>query len=82
MIHKITFSVEYNKKLKNLDTLFNEPINQNSIKVPKVVKLSNLKKLLKNFGDWCNKQPNVLPANKAFVTITKSFASYNNFYIV
>ena len=38
LIHKITPFVGYTQLLKRLDTQFNEPINQNSIKVPKVVK--------------------------------------------
>ena len=37
MIHKITTSLGYNKLLKCLSTQLNEPSNQNSIKVPKVV---------------------------------------------
>ena len=35
---KITPSVDYNFELKRLDTQLNESTNQNSIKVPKVVK--------------------------------------------
>ena len=35
----------------------NEPTNRNSIKFPKVVKQTNKKTLLQNFGDQCNKQP-------------------------
>ena len=38
MLHKITPSVDYNKWLKRLDTQINKPKNQNSIKIPKVVK--------------------------------------------
>ena len=45
-------SIDYNLWLKRLDT-------QNSIKVSKVVKPTNKKTLLQNFGDKCNKQPNV-----------------------
>ncbi len=33
--------------------------NQNSIKVPKVIMPTNTEMLLKDFGDYCNKQPNV-----------------------
>ena len=60
MIHKITTSVDFNYRLKILDTQLNIPTNQNSIKVPKVVKPTNKK----TFGNYCNKQPNVptLPA--------------------
>ena len=36
-----------------------EPINQNSIKVSKVVKPANKKMLLEHFGDLYNKQPDV-----------------------
>ena len=39
-------SVYYNYWLKRLDTQFNDPTNQNLVKIPK---------LLENFGDWCNK---------------------------
>ena len=51
MILKITPPVDYNKCLKRLDTQQNEPTNQNSLKVPKVVKPNNKKTLFKNFGD-------------------------------
>ena len=43
MIQKLTPSVDYNQLLKRLDTQLNEPTNQNSIKVPKVGKLTNKK---------------------------------------
>ena len=55
MIHQLQLVVEH------LDTHLNEPTNQNSIKVPEVVKPTNNKTLLKYFGDQCNKQPIVLP---------------------
>ena len=42
----MTPSVNYNQWLKRLDNQFNEPINQNAIKVPKVVKPTNKKTLL------------------------------------
>ena len=52
MIPKITLSVNYNNLwLKRLDTKHIEPANQNSIKVPMVVKPMNKKTLLQNFGD-------------------------------
>ena len=38
MVHKIIPAVIYNKWVKRLDTQLNKPPNQNSIKVPKVVK--------------------------------------------
>ena len=60
MIHKITPSLDYNQWLKRLDTKLNKPTPQNSIKVPKVYKAKNKKALLYNFGNYCNKQPNVL----------------------
>ena len=41
-----TSSVDYNKWLKHLNTQFNEPTNQSSIKVPKVVQQTNKKALL------------------------------------
>ena len=51
MIHKITLSVDKNWWLKSFDTQLNGPINQNSFIVPKFVKLTNKKTLLKDFGD-------------------------------
>ena len=59
MIHKIILSVDYNYRLKRLDTQLNELTNQNLLKVPKVVKQTN-KKTLRNFGDWRNTQHIVL----------------------
>ena len=38
---KITPSLDYNKWLKPLDTQHNEPINQNPIKVHKVIEAMN-----------------------------------------
>ena len=52
-------SVDYNQWLKRLETELNETTNQNSIKLPKVVEPTNKKTLLYNFGDQCNKQPNI-----------------------
>ena len=46
MLHKITPSLDYNLWLKHLVTQLNKPTNQNSIKVPKVVKPTNEKTLL------------------------------------
>ena len=46
MIHKILPSLDYNKWLKRLNTQLNEPINPNSIKVPKGVDPTNKKALL------------------------------------
>ena len=43
IIYKIKPSVDYNKRLKRLDTQINEPTNENLIKVPKVVKPTNKK---------------------------------------
>ena len=54
MPYKIISSVDYNYWLKRVDTQSNEPINQNSIKVSKDVKPTNIKTLLLNFGDYCN----------------------------
>ena len=56
MIYKITTSVDYNYWLKHLEILLNEPTNQNSVKVPKVVKPTNNKTIIK-LENWCNKQP-------------------------
>ena len=49
IIHKITPIVYYIWWLKRKHTQLNEPTNQNSIKVPKVVKPSNKKRLNKTF---------------------------------
>ena len=46
--------LDYNQRLKRLRTDLNGPSNQNSMQVPKVVKLKNKKTLL--FGGYCNKQ--------------------------
>ena len=46
MIHKITPYIDYNYWLKRLDTQLNGPLNQNSIKVPKVVMPKKKKTLL------------------------------------
>ena len=59
MIHKITPFVDYNQLFKRLDIQLNEPTNQNSIKASKVIEPMNKKTLLEDFGDQCNKQPNV-----------------------
>ena len=58
-INQISPPVDYNKWLKRLDTQLNEPTYQNFIKVPNVVKPTNKKTLLLDFGDKCNKQHNV-----------------------
>ena len=64
MIHKIIPYLDYNQWLKRLETQLNEPTNQNSFKVPKVVKYLNKKTILKDFGDQYNKQS--LPALNFF----------------
>ncbi len=46
MTQKITPSVDHNKGLIRLDTQLKEPTNQNSTKVPKVVKPTNKRTLL------------------------------------
>ncbi len=51
VIHIITSSVDKNKWLKRLNTELIKLTNQNSQKVPKVVKITNKKTLLLNFGD-------------------------------
>ena len=51
MIHKITPSVDKNKWLKRLNTQLNETTNHDLFtKVPKVVKPTNKKTLLKTLG--------------------------------
>ena len=47
-MYPITSSVDYNLRLKRLDTQLNEATNQNSRKVPKVIKLTNKNMLLKS----------------------------------
>ena len=49
-IKKFPF-VNFNQWLKCLYTQLNKPTNQNLIKVLKVVKITNKKTLLLNFGD-------------------------------
>ena len=61
MIRKIVPSLYHIQWLNRLDTQLIKETNQNSINVPKVVEPTNKKKtLLKNLGDLCNKQSNVL----------------------
>ena len=50
IIHKITPSADYNKWLKRLDTQSNEPTNQNSKEVPKVVHPMYKKRYYKTLG--------------------------------
>ena len=50
IIHKFISSVDYNKRLKLLDNQLNEPTNQKSITVPKVVKPTNNKRYYKTLG--------------------------------
>ena len=66
---KITLPIDFNLWLKRLNTLLNEPTNQNLIKVPKVVGPKN-----KNFYDYCNKEPNnpSLPAYKPIMLSTSN----------
>ena len=46
-----TPSVDYSQWLKRLNIQLNEPTNQNSIDVPKVIEVTNKETLLLNFGD-------------------------------
>ena len=50
MIHKPNPSVDGNQWLNRLDTQLNEQTNQNSIKVPKIIKTINEKKFIKLWG--------------------------------
>ena len=50
MIHETIPSVDYNQRLKSLDNQLNDPTNQNSIKVPNVVKPKNKKRYYKTLG--------------------------------
>ena len=54
---QITPSVDLNQWLKRLYTQLYELTNQNSMRVPKIVKPTNKKTLLYNFWDKCDKQP-------------------------
>ena len=49
--NKITPSIQLQLMVEHLDTQINEPANQTSINVPKVVKLTNKKRLLYDFRD-------------------------------
>ena len=49
-----------------LDTHLNEPTNQNSLKVPKVVKPTNKKTFTRHFGDQSNKKP-IVPSLSGYV---------------
>ena len=40
---KIIHKIDYKQWFKRLNTHFNEPINQNQIKVPKIIKRTNKK---------------------------------------
>ena len=51
LIHKINPFVDYNSWLKCLNTQFNESNNQNQLKSPNVIKPTNKKMFLENFGD-------------------------------
>ena len=51
-----------------LDTQLNEPTNQNAMLVLKVVKTTNKKTLIYNFGDFCNKQP-IVPFPPEFLCV-------------
>ena len=42
---KTQISIDYNQWLKGLETQLNKPINQNSLRVPKVIKATNRKTL-------------------------------------
>ena len=46
MIHKITPSIDFTYWLKRLNTQLNDPTGQYSIKVPRVVNLTNKKTLI------------------------------------
>ena len=47
--NKITPSIQLQLMVEHLDTQINEPANQTSINVPKVVKLTNKKRILYDF---------------------------------
>ena len=64
IINKITLSVNYNWWLKRLDTKLNEPTNQNSIKVPKIVNQTNRKRYHLTLGTSVMNSPMSLPTQK------------------
>ena len=62
----------------------NEPTKQSSIKVPNFVKPKNKNMSLKDFRDYCNKQPSVpsLPASFQildYLTLMKNHNIFNTF---
>ena len=61
------------KSLKLFDTQLNEPINQNLIKVPKVVKPTNKK----TFGTSVINSPMSLPGYLKFIDGLSSFVTKN-----
>ena len=56
VIHIITPSVDYNQWLQRLDTQLDKPNNQNSILVPKVVKLKSISSKAQKNHEWTNRQ--------------------------
>ena len=49
-INKMIHKIDYKQWLKRLNTHFNEPMNQNQIKVPKIIKRTNKKINIKLWG--------------------------------
>ena len=64
IIYKITPSVDYNKWLKRFDTQFNESINQNSIKFPKLLRQQIRKHYYKTLETSVINSPLPLPPYK------------------
>ncbi len=65
-IHKITPSKNNSKWLKRWDSQLNKLTNQTTTKVAKEVKPTNKKRLLQNFGDYCNTQTMSAPSQKCW----------------
>ena len=67
MTHKIAPAVDINQWLKRSNTQLNKPTNQNSVKVPKVVRPTNKKRYCKTLGT---------------IVINSSLGMYINLYVI
>ena len=67
LLHKITPSVDYNKRLKRFDTQLNKPTIQNLIKVSKMVKLINCKRYHETLGTSVINNPLTFPSRGLYI---------------
>ena len=84
MIHRITPSADYNQWLKRLDSQLNKPPNQNIMKGPKVMKLTNEKTIFKKtFGTSVIKSSIVpfLPDKNTFSCTLKDINRHFNSFL-